>query len=86
MTQEQQQVFVLNGIQTQSGYCYNLINEQVSMAGLVDVVRLSPQDLSTPEQVALFHANHHGEHPAALSGQKECNGYWRCIPGLAVVE
>ncbi len=86
MTQEQQQVFVLNGIQTQSGYCYNLINEQVSMAGLVDVVRLSPQDLSTPEQVALFRANHQGEHPAALSGQKDCNGYWRRIPGLALVE
>lgn len=81
MTQEQQQVFVLNGIQTQSGYCYNLINEQVSMAGLVDVVRLS-----TPEQVALFRANHQGEHPAALSGQKDCNGYWRRIPGLALVE
>ena len=26
-TQEDQQVFILNGIQTQSGYCYNLIND-----------------------------------------------------------
>ncbi|MEN3261439.1 U32 family peptidase [Sodalis endosymbiont of Spalangia cameroni] len=86
MTQEQQQVFVLNGIQTQSGYCYNLINEQVSMAGLVDVVRLSPQDLSTPGQVAAFRANQQGQHDAVLSGQKECNGYWRRIPGLALVE
>lgn len=51
---------MLNGIQTQSGYCYNLINEQVSMAGLVDVVRLSPQDLSTPELVAAFRANQQG--------------------------
>ena len=25
LSQENQQVFVLNGIQTQSGYCYNLI-------------------------------------------------------------
>lgn len=54
---------MLNGIQTQSGYCYNLINEQVSMAGLVDVVRLSPQDLSTPELVAAFRANQQGDHP-----------------------
>ena len=32
-SQEQQQVFVLNGIQTMSGYCYNLGNELPSMQG-----------------------------------------------------
>ena len=31
--QEDQQVFVLNGIQTQSGYCYNLVNDLPSMQG-----------------------------------------------------
>ena len=43
LSQENQQVFVLNGIQTMSGYVYNLGNELASMDGLVDVVRLSPQ-------------------------------------------
>ncbi|SQC16480.1 putative protease [Klebsiella pneumoniae] len=35
-------MFVLNGIQTMSGYVYNLGNELTSMHGLVDMVRLSP--------------------------------------------
>jgi collagenase-like PrtC family protease len=42
LSQENQQVFVLNGIQTMSGYVYNLGNELASMQGLVDMVRLSP--------------------------------------------
>jgi collagenase-like PrtC family protease len=42
LSQENQQVFVLNGIQTMSGYVYNLGNELASMHGLVDMVRLSP--------------------------------------------
>lgn len=42
-SREGQKVFNLNGIQTQSGYCYNLGNELEGMAGLVDVVRLSPK-------------------------------------------
>ncbi|MDW9427137.1 U32 family peptidase, partial [Yersinia enterocolitica] len=35
LSQEDQQVFILNGIQTQSGYCYNLGNDLISMQGLV---------------------------------------------------
>ncbi|WP_205684982.1 U32 family peptidase, partial [Poseidonibacter lekithochrous] len=38
LSQEQQQVFVLNGIQTLSGNCYNLGNHLHEMQGLVDVV------------------------------------------------
>ena len=40
-SQEGQSVFNLNGIQTQSGYCYNLVNDLPNMHDLVDVVRLS---------------------------------------------
>jgi hypothetical protein len=42
-SREGQKVFNLNGIQTQSGYCYNLGNDLAGMEGLVDVVRLSPK-------------------------------------------
>ncbi len=35
LSQENQQVFVLNGIQTMSGYVYNLGNELASMQGLL---------------------------------------------------
>ncbi len=34
LSQENQQVFVLNGIQTMSGYVYNLGNELTSMQGI----------------------------------------------------
>lgn len=85
-SQEQQQVFVLNGIQTQSGYCYNLINEQQSMQSLVDIVRLSPQSPATLAVLDDFRANQHGQRPQALSGQVECNGYWRRVAGLELVE
>lgn len=56
------------------------------MAGLVDVVRRSPQDLYTLAQVAAVRANQQRDYPAALSGQKECKGYWPRIAGLAMVE
>ncbi len=86
LSQEQQKVFVLNGIQTQSGYCYNLINEQTSMQGLVDVVRLSPQGPDTVAMLDRFRANQRGEQPLPLTHQMDCNGYWRRIPGLELVE
>ncbi|NDL61384.1 U32 family peptidase [Acerihabitans arboris] len=86
LSQEQQRVFVLNGIQTQSGYCYNLINEQPSMQGLVDVVRLSPQGLDTLAMLERFRANQQGRHPLPLARQIDCNGYWRRIAGLELVE
>ncbi|MFP3500238.1 U32 family peptidase, partial [Pseudomonas sp. SIMBA_059] len=55
-SQEGQQVFVLNGIQTMSGYVYNLGNELASMQGLVDVVRLSPQGTDTFAMLDAFRA------------------------------
>ena len=56
-SQEGQQVFILNGIQTQSGSRYNLINQLPNMAGLVDVVRLSPQLTGTFDWLEKFRAN-----------------------------
>ncbi|ERH73624.1 U32 family peptidase [Serratia marcescens] len=84
-SQEQQQVFVLNGIQTMSGYCYNLGNELPSMQGLVDIVRLSPQGAETLAQIDAFRANERGEQPLALTDRADCNGYWRRVAGLELV-
>ncbi|MFP1734698.1 U32 family peptidase [Lonsdalea quercina] len=86
MSQENQQVFVLNGIQTQSGYCYNLGNELTSMEGLVDIIRLSPLGLETLDVLEQFRANEHGTQPLSLHQEKECNGYWRRLPGLELVD
>jgi collagenase-like PrtC family protease len=79
LSQENQQVFVLNSIQTMSGYVYNLGNELKSMAGIVDMVRLSPMGkrrlpCSTPSRqwTSAF----------AADSKQYCNGFWRRLPGL----
>ncbi|WP_409310285.1 U32 family peptidase [Pectobacterium sp. B1J-3] len=86
LSQENQQVFVLNGIQTQSGYCYNLGNELASMRDLVDIVRLSPEGIDTLGMLDKFRANEQGQSPLALTNQADCNGYWRRVAGLELVQ
>ncbi|WP_028862887.1 U32 family peptidase [Psychromonas aquimarina] len=81
-TQEDQQVFVLNGIQTQSGYCYNLINDLPSMEGLVDVVRVSPSGSESFEVLSDYRGALKGLDKPVILGSKECNGFWHQISGL----
>lgn len=85
-SQEKQQVFVLNGIQTQSGYCYNLGNHLKEMQGIVDVVRLSPLGEETLALIKQFKDNETGNNPINLINKQECNGYWLKLPGLELVE
>jgi collagenase-like PrtC family protease len=85
-SQEQQQVFVLNGIQTQSGYCYNLGNHLKEMAGLVDIVRLSPLGLDTLALLRQFKENENGAAPIKLTNKSDCNGYWLKMAGLELVD
>ena len=79
-SQEGEQVFVLNGIQTQSGHCYNLINQLPEMEGLVDIVRLSPEKETLTWldkfQTQLQNPIHHPL-PA-----RECYGYWQQVAGM----
>ncbi|OCF96943.1 U32 family peptidase [Gilliamella sp. wkB308] len=81
-SQEQQKVFVLNGIQTQSGYCYNLGNQLKEMKGLVDIVRISPLGLETLDIVKQFRSNEEGLNPLHIEHKRDCNGYWNGIAGL----
>ncbi|WP_145541111.1 U32 family peptidase [Yersinia alsatica] len=85
LSQEEQQVFILNGIQTQSGYCYNLGNDLISMQGIVDIVRLSPQSIKTLAVIDQFRANELGLNPLTLANKADCNGYWRRLAGLELV-
>ena len=73
---------MLNGIQTMSGYVYNLGNELTSMQGLVDIVRLSPLGTETFAMLDAFRANENGGAPLALAAHSDCNGYWRRLAGL----
>ncbi|MDA0148715.1 U32 family peptidase [Vibrio sp. LaRot3] len=82
-SQEGQEVFNLNGIQTQSGYCYNLVNDLPSMQGLVDVVRLSPLGVETFSEIEKFRANEQGNSPVSAL-DRQCNGYWHRLAGLEV--
>lgn len=85
-TREDQPVFVLNGIQTMSGYCYNLGNDLLSMQGLVDIVRLSPQGEETLAMIDRFRANETGRQPLNLTRSADCNGYWQRVAGLELVD
>jgi len=84
-SQEGQQVFVLNGIQTMSGYCYNLGNDLVGMRGWVDILRLSPQNAATLDEIARFRANEEGQSPLMMANGNDCNGYWRKVAGMTLL-
>ncbi|NYS30381.1 U32 family peptidase [Pantoea sp. WMus005] len=84
-SQEGQQVFVLNGIQTMSGYCYNLGNDLAGMRDQVDCVRLSPQDVTTLAEIDRFRANENGQAPIMVAKGSDCNGYWRKLAGMTLV-
>lgn len=81
-SQDGTQVFVLNGIQTQSGYRYNLVNQLPSMQGLADIVRLSPQPQGTFDWLSKFKANIAGQAPQPLC-KTDSNGYWLQLAGMA---
>ncbi|WP_264289799.1 U32 family peptidase [Duffyella gerundensis] len=83
-SQEGQQLFVLNGIQTLSGYCYNLGNDLLSMQNLIDIVRLSPQDATTLQMIDRFRANEQGQAPLMVAQGNDCNGYWRKVAGMTL--
>jgi len=84
LSQEGQQVFVLNGIQTMSGYCYNLGNDLSGMHNWIDIVRLSPQGESTIAEVDRRRSNEASQAPLMMARGSDCNGYWRRLAGMAL--
>lgn len=80
-TQDNQKIFTLNGIQTQSGYCYHLGNHQHEMKGLVDIIRLSPHNNEIFEVLSHFRRNQNNEAKFHLT-KEMCNGYWLNIEGM----
>lgn len=53
-SQDNSELFTINGIQTQSAYCYNLAHDLDSMNGLVDIARISPLSQETLKIVSAF--------------------------------
>ncbi|MCB1661491.1 MAG: U32 family peptidase [Pseudomonadales bacterium] len=87
-TQEDQELFTLNGIQTQSGYCYNLLPQLPEMINLgVDVVRISPQFEGTEQVVQQFRNSlDKGKVDTGLIARQHCNGYWFGQSGMSTVQ
>jgi len=85
-SQEEQSLFNINGIQTQSGEKIDLIEEVSWMAEhAVDVVRLSPEP--GPERMAevidRYDRARKGEALQLHPNQAVCNGYWFGHEGMA---
>ncbi|MGB7996035.1 MAG: U32 family peptidase [Photobacterium halotolerans] len=83
-SQENQRLFTLNGIQTQSGYCYNLIKDLASMKGLVDVVRISPLAGDTLATLSAFKQAELTGTTSPVTDHIHCNGYWHRLAGLDI--
>jgi hypothetical protein len=84
-SREGERVFVLNGIQTLSGYPYNLINEMPTLEPIgVDIARIRAD--STAAFTQLDHFRGQLVHPTTkpLDGIAECNGFWHKIAGMSV--
>lgn len=86
-SQENQQLFTMNGIQTLSGSCSNLLHQLPEMQALgVSHVRLSPVAEGMAEVVAAFDAARQGQQPVRdplqLLDLDGCNGYWFGLPGM----
>lgn len=84
-SQEGQQLFTLNGIQTMSGEVTNLLADYPAlMASGADVLRLSPRAQGTAEVVRAFDNVRQGEAPPLFVAG--CNGYWHGHAGMLKVE
>ena len=92
-TREHQAFLVLNGIQTQSARCCNLVTALPQMKEMgINVLRISPQSVGTLEVVAAFDKARRGEWSTgqaataleSLAPGGSCDGYWYGKPGMEV--
>ena len=83
LSQENQSVFTLNGIQTQSGAIYDLSAECGEMQKLgVNIIRLSPQAEKMTTVVQKFNEARQGKTLPVSQNPAVCNGYWHQQAGM----
>ena len=78
-SQEGERLFTLNGIQTQSGLCSNLLPQWQNMAAIgVDAMRISPRETGTGELVQQLRESMDtmSSDRLPLQSVDQCNGYW----------
>lgn len=87
-SQEEQPLFMLNGIQTLSGQRYDLYNQLQDIQAMgVDIVRISPGssgtiDIINAYQEKLDGSEEPGDPALEYSTIDHCNGYWSGEPGM----
>ncbi|MBN1377642.1 MAG: U32 family peptidase [Gammaproteobacteria bacterium] len=82
-SQEQRSLFTINGIQTQSGDCYDLRSQWREMKRIgVDVMRISPQAENTSDIINDLYANIQNDEVVNYAESGFCNGYWFGQSGL----
>ena len=87
-TQESQQLFTINGIQTQSAATCNLLGSWQAMRDMgVNALRISPQHAGTEKIVRQFaEAIAADSQPLVLLDADNCNGYWYGEAGMVAVQ
>ena len=83
-SQEGDRVFTLNGIQTQSGYCLDILTEAHDMKKMgVNAMRISPQPEGTGEVVERLGNILKGSSRSSLKHPAgRCQGYWYGKAGM----
>lgn len=83
-SQEDQNLFTLNGIQTLSGLRYDLYNELQEMKAMgVDIVRISPRSKHIDTVInAYYRKINTVEESVSYTIAENCNGYWYGEPGM----
>jgi collagenase-like PrtC family protease len=82
-TQEDQQLFTVNGIQVMSGEVCNLLGEVPTMHRMgVNVLRLNPTGEDMQPVIARFRAAADGKHFDESELLPGVNGYWLGRPGM----
>jgi len=90
-SQEGEELFTLNGIQTQSGRIQHLLPHWQSLVELgVDFMRISPQPQDTFALVQRYHSVISGEQGIdsnvdSLLTSPACDGYWLDKPGMEII-
>ena len=85
-TQDEQNLFLINGIQLQSGVPSNLLSVVDRLKELnIDILRISPQDKNMDSIINAFRAsidNDSSDTELPIPEGGWCNGYWYGQPGI----
>ena len=85
-TQENQTLFNLNGIQTQSGKKINLLPQWRQMQDMgIDIMRISPQSHDTIQIIESIRNETTEQYFNQLKDDEYCNGYWFSEEGMATL-